>query len=1197
MIDSQAKIKKALEYVQRKSLTEETQREAAIDLTALLLDEAHSRQTHEEKIHQKRLARLVQDPQGKVFATYMTDHCFRSSDPIRTADQLLYFLKREGIPRSFRGKERLGLLAFKLLGRLFPRYFVSRIQQLIHQQTLRVILPSEPAPLEKYLEKRREEGAQVNLNHLGEAILGEQEALNRLQLYLEDLATPSILYISVKISTLFSQLNLVDRAYTLRTLKERLRQLYRAALAHPTSDGTPKFVNLDMEEYRDLHLTFDLFCEVLDEKEFHPLSAGIVLQSYLPDAFPLQKELTEWSIRRMQQGAAPIKIRLVKGANLAMERVEASLRNWPQAPYLTKAETDANFKRMLIYGCEPAHAQAAHLGIGSHNLFDIAFALLLRSEKQVEKWVGFEMLEGMAESIRRVVQALTHEMVLYCPVVAKDQFQYAVAYLMRRLDENTAPQNFLRDVFSLVPESKEWDNQVNLFYASCESVSEVSSTPRRRQNRFQEPIRPDPYAPFDNEPDTDWSLPHHRQWAENIAREWQQRSFDLIPLVIDGERRTDSPSPGQGEDPSCPGKALYHYTLAQSSHVEEALKAAQRSHENWRVQPVETRSSLLAEIAQQLRCHRADLIGAMMADTAKTVFEADVEVSEAVDFAEYYRRNVEEVGYLQDVHWSSKGVLLVAPPWNFPCSIPAGGLLAALAAGNSVIFKPAPEAILVGWTLAQIFWEAGVPQDLLQFLPCEDDPVGSQLVKDPRIACILLTGSTETAKLFFRLRPGLDLAAETGGKNAMIITRMSDRDLAIKDLLQSAFGHAGQKCSACSLAICEAEVFDSPDFRQTLKDATASLPVGSQWHFSTKVNPLIRFPNSTLLRGLTQLEEGEEWLLQPEQHPQNPYLWSPGIKWGVKQGSFSYQHELFGPILSVMRADNLQQAITLANGTPYGLTAGLHSLDEREHQSWTDNIEAGNRYINRGMTGAIVQRQPFGGWKQSSFGRGAKAGGPNYVMQLMRAEQVSLPKEQDNISSAVHALTGFWEKEKIGGDPMLWSASLGSYAFFWNRYFSKRHDPCQLLGQDNFLFYVPIDQQTLRLQRQEELFDGLRAIAASLTCGAALEVSSDPQIFRGWHGAEWLKQAPRITLVEETEAQLLKRIGQGSISRLRTFDSPSSEIAQAMAEAGQNLIHAPVLANGRVELLLYLREASLSVDYHRYGNLGSRENEKRRPVI
>jgi RHH-type proline utilization regulon transcriptional repressor/proline dehydrogenase/delta 1-pyrroline-5-carboxylate dehydrogenase len=290
----------------------------------------------------------------------------------------------------------------------------------------------------------------VNLNHLGEAILGEEEAHRRLQIYLDDLARPEVECISIKISTITSQINLLAWDYTLDRLAERLRQLYRTAMNYQYSldeKNHDKFVNLDMEEYRDLHLTVELFCKVLNESEFFHYSGGIVLQSYLPDAYSIQQELTQWAMQRVNLGGASIKIRVVKGANLAMEQVEASLHGWPQAPYTQKEHVDANFKRMVIFGCEPKHAQAVRLGVASHNLFDIAYALLTIHEKGVGEFVHFEMLEGMAPHIRRVVQILSKEMLLYCPVAQEEEFQNAVAYLVRRLDENTAPQNFLRHLF------------------------------------------------------------------------------------------------------------------------------------------------------------------------------------------------------------------------------------------------------------------------------------------------------------------------------------------------------------------------------------------------------------------------------------------------------------------------------------------------------------------------------------------------------------------------------------------------------------------------------------------------------------------------------------------------------------------------------------------------------------------------------
>lgn len=1166
----------------------------AIVLAAQLLDAANQQQTSKERSWHALFARMLSDPAGKAFTLSVTDQCFRSRDPARIMDQIAYLLKTLGVPSYLPAYQRFALRLLQSLGPLFPSLAVPLFQGMIRKESSRVVLPAEPELLQSHLRQRHQQGVHVNLNYLGEAILGEEEAARRLQLYVQALARPEVECVSIKISTICSQLNLLAFEHSLELLSGRLRQLYRAAKdsLFTRSDGSrvPKVVHLDMEEYRDLHLTVELFQWVLNEPEFHAYTAGIVLQSYLPDSYELQQQLTRWALERISRGRAPIKLRLVKGANLAMEKVEASSHLWPQAPYTTKEEVDANFIRMLLFGCEPQHAQAVHLGIGSHNLFDLAYAMILRAERNIEPWVGFEMLEGMAEAMQRVVQSLSGSLLLYCPAAHQEEFQTAVAYLARRFDENTGPENFLRHLFGLRPGTDIWKDEAQRFLLSCQEASKVQSTPRRTQNRFLPAERPPLESSFKNEPDTDWSLPENRKWADGIRKIWFHRN-ESIPVVIDGKSLFEPSQTVEGHDPSRPGVIPYRTMLASSEQIDRALEVATEEQRIWGKTPVGERSRLLAEVAQHLRAARGDLIGVMIADTGKTIPEADAEISEAIDFAEYYRRTAEELDLFDDLQWKPKGVTLVASPWNFPCSIPAGGILAALAAGNCVLFKPAMESVWVGWELVKLFWEAGISKKVLQFVPCQDEPVASQIVKDPRVACVLLTGATATAKHLLKLRPGLDLAAETGGKNVMVISRLSDRDLAIKDLVQSAFGHAGQKCSACSLAICEAEVYDDPHFRAQLKDAAASWQVGSVWDPTTRLNPLIQSPNPTLLRGLTQLEEGEEWLLEPKQHPDYPNLWTPGIKLGVQPGSFTYQTELFGPVLGLMRADSFQHALTLANGTPYGLTAGLQTLDEREQKLWLSNVEAGNCYVNRSTTGAIVRRQPFGGCKESSFGRGAKAGGPNYVLQLMHIEQVGLPKHLEAFSQFPEWLQQLLlrlREENLASSGDLLETSLGSYLFFLNRYFSRAQDPSQVRGEDNLFGYVPHKQLLVRMQSTDSKRDILRICLAAALCetplelsGAAVQIDRFPQ--------NLLKTIPGLKVIQESEGALIARLSQDAIRRVRLLSTPSGQLQKALAEAACNVAVAPVLANGRIELLHYFREVSQSIVYHRYGNLGLRE--------
>ncbi len=1155
-----------LDSVRGKKLLQVERVQKAIDLAVCLFEATQREATTKEKTRERWLGKMAGDPVGRLFLTSMADQCFRSQSNARTADQLLFSIHKWGIPSFLNETDRVKFLLFRLFGKLYPNLFIPRIKKQIRNQLAAVLLPENPRARAAYFSRYKNENIQVNLNHLGEAILGEGEAKRRLQVYLDDLTSPDVEYISVKISTIFSQINMLGWKENLEILSERLKALYREALKHTP----PKFVNLDMEEYKDLELTVALFQKVLDEPEFLSYQAGIVLQSYLPDSYLMLQKLTKWAKQRVSRGGAPIKVRLVKGANLALESVEASIRGWEQAPFTEKIESDANFKRMLEYAAQKEHADAVHIGFGSHNLFDIAYCMILRTEQEIEDKITFEMLEGMAEPMRRVIKQIAGKMVLYCPDAKEKDFQSAVAYLIRRLDENCAEENFLRHFFEIQPGNPAWKSQVERFTQSVEKIKTLEMSKRRTQNRLLSPHKPDPDASFHNEPDTDFSLEENRSWADRIFAEYKDKNFPPLPLLIDGDEILGEEL-ADGIDPSRPEKRLYQYALANEADTERALRAAKKSC--WKELSPEKRSEILGNAAHIFRERRAKLIGTMIADGGKTIWEADPEVSEAIDFIEYYRKK-------WALPWQPKGTVLVTPPWNFPCSIPAGGIAAALTAGNAVLFKPAPEAVYVGWELAGCFWEAGVPRDALQFLNCAEEPVGSHLIQNPDLDVVILTGATATARKFMKMRPSLDLHAETGGKNALIITAMSDRDLSIRDLIHSAFSHSGQKCSACSLAILEAEVYDDPIFQRQLKEAAESLTVGSAWNPSAKVTPLIRPPEGALLRGLTELEEGEWWLLEPKQSKENKHLWSPGIKYGVQPGSFMHQTELFGPVLAVMRAANLDEAIEIANGTPYGLTSGLHSLDEREHAIWKRKIIAGNLYINRGITGAIVQRQPFGGCKASGFGSGAKTGGPNYVSQFAIPEEKALPQERAPLPSSLLPLFTSLNIFNLSEEHVQkWKKSVESYAY-WIDKLKKPVDPSQLIGQDNYFFHVPLEKIALRVQEKDSPLFLLQVVSACKICETSLEISTEIPF----------PQVSGLTFIHESEEEFMNRLHDAN--RIRLLSLPSELLKKKAAEKGCYLQSAPPSMSGERELLHYLREVSLSMDYHRYGYLGVRERDR-----
>lgn len=1159
----------------------------AVALAAEILRESRDKESRLERSRSAMMARMMEDEAGKKFTIAMADQVLRMHRPARAARRMDSLVEEYGVPKYFSAFDRIGLWAGNMVGNLLPQTVMPFVKSKVRKDSAHVIISAEKEDFQKYFDQRTKDNIRINFNQLGEAVLGDIEAKHRLGEYLKRLNAPGVDYCSVKLSSIVSQISLTGYRQTIEEIKPELREVYRAAIAGGKATGTPKFVNLDMEEYRDLHLTVDVFQEVLDEPEFENLEAGIVLQAYLPDSFSVLKSLATWARQRFDRTGTGIKFRLVKGANLAMESVEASLRDWEQAPYRSKPEVDANYKRMLEFATRPENAEFMRVGVASHNLFDIAYAILLREKRGVESRVEFEMLEGMANAQALEVRDKTGGLIVYTPVCYDNEFESAVAYLVRRLDENTAPGSFLGALFALREGTPEWKEQESAFLNACELAfdPELDATPNRIQNRDTESfVAEDVSKAFHNVPDTDFSLPENRQWADQILTTWKDKNVEPIPFQIDGEFNTDKLT-GKGKDPSRPGHLAYQFAQATAEDIETALNCAVAAQSEWEQIGVQARQKILLEAAAEIGRRRGSTIGAMLLDAGKSVIEADVEISEAIDFANYYARSLQDEGWFDGTSGKAAGVVVVTPPWNFPFAIPAGGVLAALMAGNSVILKPARESVLTAWTLVEQLWAAGVPKNVLQFVPTKDGATGRLLIDDSRTAAVILTGSIFTAQLFQGWRPNLRLYAETSGKNCMIITAAADPDLAIKDLVRGAFGHAGQKCSATSIALVQRELYENKKWMNQLKDAVESLHIGGSWDSSASVTPVIRDPDEFLDRGLKQLDEGESWLVEPKIIDNNPCLWRPGVRVGVKPGSWYHTTECFGPVTGLIPFDDFEEAIKIQNSSEFGLTGGLQSLDPKEIAMWREKVEVGNAYINRTTTGAIVRRQPFGGWKDSCVGPGAKAGGPSYVSSLLNWTENELPQLRcqpaSQVSQLLNSLTALAsedsEKERL-------TATAESYAYWWDKEFSVEHDPSQLHGETNHFRYPVRPWHVLRLQRPDDclLIAAQVALAANTVGIQRLRIS-----LASGHAtiSSMSEMTANIEVVVETDAQLvehLKTQRSGSMRIVGSYDA--AQFAPSII-GNVPIIQPTVFANGRIELLTYLREQSISETVHRYGNI------------
>ncbi len=1162
----------------------------------------NNRDASEKRFH-AIMKRMLKDPKNKIFLIELLDQSFRSLDNNRIANQLEYIFNKYENTSFFTEFEQLLVWAFRNAGVYMPFISVPLFIQYLRNDIKNIVIKGEDESLNDHLQKRRDEQTRVNINVIGEAVLGEREAQERVEKYVHILQNPNIDYISIKISTIFSQINPLSYDWSVNQISSKLQRIFHAAMENSfiNNEGNKefKFINLDMEEYRDINMTIDVFTKTLSKSEFINLSAGIVLQTYIPEMITHLKKLYIWAKERVDNGGAPIKVRLVKGANQEMELTEASLRGWPCVTYLNKADSDANYKVLMNFLIDEEVAPYIHVGIASHNLFDQALAFLLAKQRDVKKYYSAEMLEGMSDTAYHILKDEDINVILYAPIATQKTFTNAIAYLVRRFDENTAEQNFLRHSFGLRVDSEAWETLLKSYDYSIEALSHLNLEPYRDQDRnlaIQDlNINLEDYI-FKNESDTDFTLLQNQRWAEKIVNKWknisENKPIKVSAIIASEEIQSDIVLEVIDKSQYHDNIILGHCTMAKKEDLQRAVETAKMDPDNWSKLELNERTKILMNVANEFRKNRADLIGIAAAEVGKVFTETDVEVSEAIDFLNFYPYSMKKLTSIKGIDVKEKGVGLVISPWNFPIAIATGGIAAALSSGNRVIVKPSSDAILSAYFLCKCFWDAGVSKNTLQFVPTSAKLAGEHLVKNTDVDFVIFTGSEKSAYSMQQSRPNLHLSAETGGKDATIATSLCDRDQAVKNVVASAFNNSGQKCSATSLLVLEKELYEDEGFKQMLVDATQSLHVGSVWDLKNKIGTLVNLPSGNLKKSLEYLDDNEEWLIKPSYADENnPYMLKPSIRWGTKQGDFCHMNELFGPVLSVMCAENLDEAIDIVNATGYGLTSGIESLDEREKNIFVQRLKAGNLYINRSTTGAIVTRQPFGGMGKSAIGSGKKAGGFNYVTQFLDIKFDGDTSDENANHPYIEKIQEILKDELQYADILKESIkTLKNFAYYLDKEFLQEHDYSHIRGESNIIQYLNLKNITLVIDENNSMYEILCSIGAAKMSGSILHVS----ILNKFNSPEllWLLDKKNLLLDEgdrilhENENEMIQSIKTSQRTRYLNSQNIKPSVYSAISKDAVHIASEPFVAHGRVELMHYFIEQSISDNYHRYGNLG-----------
>lgn len=895
---------------------------------------------------------------------YLTAEEVELPDPLK---KLLNFANPDSVP-----------------GKMAATTVAPAVETLAHKY----IAGADISQIIKTIERLRKDKLAFTVDLLGEAVITEAEAESYLNSYLqlmEKLAeaarrwskVPQIdeadgepiprVQVSVKLTAFYSQFDPLDAKGSEAKVSDRIRTLLRRAKEVGAA------VHFDMEQYAYKDLTLSILKNLLMEEEFRDRTdIGVTVQAYLRDSQKDLEGIIEWAKLRQY----PVTVRLVKGAYWDQETIKAMQNNWPQPVFNDKAATDANYERLTQLMLEN-HAYI-YSAIGSHNVRSQAKAIAIAETLKVPKR-AFEMqvLYGMGDQLAKVIAASGFRVRMYCPY---GELLPGMSYLIRRLLENTANSSFIRQSSQQRP------------------LEELLAPP----NGDHDSTIHHSWKPvFPNAADSDYADPIIRDRAfAGLETVRSQLGKTYLPLINGKYENTDTFV--ESVNPAKPAEIVGKIGLANIDQAETAIAAAKAAFPRWKRTPVSQRATILRKAAELMEQRRHELCGWMVFEVGKALSQCDAEVSEAIDFCRFYAAEMERLdqGYIYDTAGESdrysyqpRGISLVISPWNFPLAIPVGMTVASLVTGNCTLLKPAEPAAIIASKIAEILVEAGVPDGVFQFIPSKGSTVGAHLVKHPDVQMITFTGSQEVGCWIYAeaaiLRPGQKhlkrVVAEMGGKNAIIVDESADLDQAVAGVVYSAFGYSGQKCSACSRVVVLEPVYDV--FVSRLVEAVRSLNVGDPTNPSTFVGPVIDHSAQTKIKEYIDIGKQEAEIAIALEAPLTGYFVGPTVFINVSPTAKIAQEEIFGPVLAVIKAQNFEEAIDIANGTNYALTGGLYSRTPSHINQAKADFEVGNLYINRGITGAIVSRQPFGGFKLS--GVGSKAGGPDYLLQFLEPRTIT----------------------------------------------------------------------------------------------------------------------------------------------------------------------------------------------------------------
>lgn len=1080
-----------------------------------------------------KLARLLGDEGGAGFATDFVDLVLRPWD-LAVAGKNLEHVS-QGLPAHANWLEGIGTHLAGGFAPLLPATIVPAARENFLRSVGHLFLRGDSEELDKKLAHVVEPGGiRATMAPLTALASGRHERHRQVADTHELLRRPGVEAITIRPAAFLGHPRLIDLEAEVESAVELLSPLYETA----TQSLHPKLLDLDVALLEELEISLQINERMM--KRFPQLDVGISLPACLPDSLPALVRVIAKARERKAAGGGRVTVRFTRGEQYAREREQASTHGWPIAPFGTRAETDAHYVRLLEYALRPDHISAVRVISATHNLFTVALAWRLARARGVERHLEHEFMLGITTAQREAVKRDVGGIRLFTPVVQSGRLPLAAPYLKRRISDLSNSQGYLGS-FSKQSDDSGFAVEREAFLASVVNSARAVVATHRVQNLVRTEI-------------ADFTVHATRDWAAAIL-----------------ERTRDSAS----------GEALLARSMIGSELEREQRVCEALSHSaSWGERRGVTRATVLESVAEVFAEWRGLLVETTVSETAMMLQEADADVTVAIALARRAAEGARELDAIVDARYIPPKLVVVVSARSAPLPNLSGTVLSALAAGSAVIIKTAPETRRSAAVFVEALTAAGVPSGLVTILEDEGE-LAKALICDERVDHVLHAGSRHTAKLFHSWRAETRISSTTGGRNSVIVTPSAQLESAVSDIIDSAMDHAGQSSVALSAVILVGTAGESARFIGRLGDAIASIPVATGGATGSGISSLARPATPRQRLVLETLEEGESWLVQPRQIDARGRLWSPGLRDQVTPSSGFIKAENRAPVLGIVRASSLSEAIDTQNALRFGLTAGIHSLNDDEVTTWLHSAEAGLLSVNGSTNSRMLDRAPLQGWNRSAVGT-VSMGGFDTVVTLGEWEPITIPQGAtvtlEGISDPVAqfitaAQSGMdfaefdWVRAGARSDEKAWQSSYAKKEIVHSESESIEHR-------------YRAAAVTVRLSERAPMAHLVRVLAAATLTQSPLAISTATPLH-----ADLIKLFRRgdspagvVEVLVESDARWHARVQSGEIAttRVRLIGGHREILSRVLhGQLGVAVYAGAVTGSGRIELQPFLRGQSI----------------------